>query len=129
MTQSISVDVGGFISPTAATSRGLNERWVLRQGLFVTPGVRVPHRNKSEIKWDLILRGGFGPVWLADSEARFDTQINPGLVGGADWMLRYKQWGLRFENRVWYMRPFSRAQQVEVVTILPQIGGSVQYEF
>jgi len=129
MTQSISVDVGGFLSPTAAADPGLEDHWVLRHGLFVTPGVRVPHRNKSEIKWDLILRAGFGPVWLADAEARFDTQINPGLVAGADLMLRYKKWGFRVENRIWKMSPFSRFEQVEVATIRPQIGGSAQYEF
>jgi len=129
MTQSISVDVGGFLSPTAAEDPGPEDHWVLRHGLFVTPGIRVPHRNKSEIKWDLILRAGFGPVWVADAEARFDTQINPGLVGGADLMLRLKQWGLRIENRFWHMKPFSRYQSVEVATIRPQIGVSAQYEF
>ena len=129
MTQSISVDVGGFMSPTEAVDPGLEDHWVLRHGLFVTPGIRVPHRNKSEIKWDLILRGGFGPVWLADAEARFDTQINPGLVGGADLMLRYKQWGFRIDNRVWHMKPFSRYRQVESATLRPQIGATAQYEF
>lgn len=129
MTQSISVDVGGFLSPTEAMDPGLEDHWVLRHGLFVTPGIRVPHRNKSEIKWDLILRAGFGPVWLADAEARFDTQINPGLVGGADLMLRYKQWGFRMENRLWHMKPFSRYRQVEMATLRPQIGASALYEF
>ncbi|MBC8454702.1 MAG: hypothetical protein H8D71_00665 [Deltaproteobacteria bacterium] len=129
MTQSISVDVGGVLSPTDAADPELEDHWVLRHGLFVTPGIRVPHRNKSEIKWDLILRAGFGPVWVADAEVRFDTQINPGLVGGADLMLRFKKWGLRIENRVWHMKPFSRYQQVEVATLRPQIGASAQYEF
>ncbi len=129
MTQSISMDVGGFLSPLEPSDPERDDHWVLRHGLFVTPGVRIPHRNRPALKWDIIIKGGFGPVWVADAESRYDLQINPALVTGADLMLRYGQWGIRVENRLWYMKPFSKFQQIEILTIRPQIGGAIQYEF
>jgi hypothetical protein len=129
LTQSILVDVGGFYSPNAAKSSENQGPWVLRHGLYVTPGFRIPHRNKSEIKTDVIIRAGFGPVWVASSEFRFDEQINPGLHGGADLMFRYKEWGLRFEGRMWYVKPFNIAKKMEEPTMIPQMGSSVLYQF
>jgi hypothetical protein len=129
LTQSISVDVGGFFAPTAATDAGGSDPWVLRHGLYVEPGVRIPHRNKSEFKWDLIVRAGFGPVWVADGASRFEQQISPGLNGGGDLMFRYQDWGLRFEGRMWYLKPFSKYDQMEMVTVVPQVGASMLYQF
>ncbi len=134
MTINMSIDVGGFVSPFDASHPGIDEEprgraWVLRHGLYVTPGLRIPHRNRPELKWDIIVKGGFGPVWVADPDSRYDLQINPALVGGFDFMLRYKEWGVRLENRAWYMKPFSRFERVDILTLRPQIGLAVQYEF
>ena len=129
LTQSISVDVGGFFAPGAPKAPSGSGPWVLRHGLVVDPGIRIPHRNKSELKWDLIVRAGFGPVWVADADSRFDLQINPALNAGADLMFRYHNIGLRFEGRMWYMKPFSKYDQMEMATVRPQIGASVLYQF
>jgi hypothetical protein len=129
MTQSISMDVGAFISPATPEPPGDGESWILRHGLYVTPGLRVPHRNPGKLLWDVIVRGGFGPVWVADAESAYSVQINPALVGGADFMLRYKEFGFRLESRAWYFRPFSKFERVEVTALRPQIGASVLYEF
>lgn len=136
MTVNMSMDVGGFISftePTAPHHKegilGVDNPWVLRHGLFVLPGLRIPHRNRAALKWDAIVKGGFGPVWLADSESRYELQINPALVSGVDLMLRYGVWGIRMENRVWYMKPFSKYHKTEIPTVRPQIGLALQREF
>jgi len=129
LTQSIFVDVGAFVAPGAATDPGGDNPWVLRHGIYVDPGIRIPHRNKSEIKWDVLLRAGFGPVWVADASARFDGQFNPALNWGADFMLRYKTIGLRVEGRVWHLKPFSKFEKVETYTMRPQIGASILYQF
>jgi hypothetical protein len=129
MTLSISMDVGGFVSVVEPIEPSTEDSWVLRHGLFVLPGVRVPHRNKSDLKWDVVIKAGFGPVWVADAKSRFDVQINPALVTGADLMFRLGNLGVRMENRVWYMKPFSRFENVEIATTRLQIGGAVQYEF
>ena len=136
MTVNMSMDVGGFLSPGdphqpsfALGGNGKESPWVLRHGLYVTPGIRIPHRNRPELKWDLIVKGGFGPVWMANADSRFDLKINPALVGGFDFMLRLKEWGVRVTNRWWYTKPFSREEQVEIPTVRPQLGASIHYEF
>ena len=136
MTVNMSMDVGGFVSPGDPQrpnfgfgSADDDSPWVLRHGLYVTPGIRIPHRNRPALKWDVIVKGGFGPVWMANADSRFDLQINPALVGGFDFMLRIKEWGVRVTNRWWYTKPFSREEQVEIPTVRPQLGASIQYEF
>jgi len=126
MSQSLFVNIGSFISPMESTG---DHAWVLRHGIFVDPGIRIPHRNKSEFKWDIILRGGFGPVWIADGDADKGLQISPALNGGADLMFRYKEWGLRFEGRMWHTKPLSEYEQSAVTVTMPQIGTSLLYQF
>lgn len=129
MTQAISIDVGAFLSPGDPGEVAEDDPYVLRHGLFVDPGVRIPHRNKGKFLWDVILRGGFGPTWLADQQSDYKVQIGPSLNGGADLMFRYGDFGLRFEGRAWYAKPFSEHKQAEVMTIRPQIGSSLLYTF
>jgi hypothetical protein len=129
MTQSLSMDVGSFVSPGAPTEPANGEPWILRHGLYVTPGIRIPHRNPGKLIWDVIVRGGFGPVWVADAASDYSVQINPALQGGADFMLRYEQFGFRVEGRAWYFKPFSKYERMEVTSVQPQISASFMYEF
>ena len=129
MTQAISIGVGGFLSPGDPGVVPDSDPYVLRHGLYVDPGIRVPHRNKGKLLWDIIVRGGFGPVWVADQQSNYKVQITPALNGGGDFMLRYENFGFRVEGRMWYSKPFSEYDQQEVVTIRPQVGASVLYTF
>jgi len=129
MTQAISINVGAFLSPGEPGVVPEEDPYVLRHGLYVDPGIRIPHRNQGKLLWDVIVRGGFGPTWLADQQSSYKIQIGPSLNGGADLMFRYGEFGLRFEGRVWYAKPFSEHDQTEVVTIRPQVGSSIIYTF
>jgi len=129
MTQSISIDVGAFLSPGDPGEVSEEDPYVLRHGLFVDPGIRIPHRNKGDFLWDIIVRGGFGPVWVADQTSDYKVQITPSLNGGADLLFRYGDFGLRIEGRVWYAKPFSEYDQQEVITMRPQVGASLLYTF
>ncbi len=129
MTQAISIDVGAFLSPGEPGRVSEEDPFVMRHGLYVDPGIRIPHRNKGKLLWDVILRGGFGPTWLADQQSDFKVQVGPSLNGGADLMFRYGAFGVRLEGRMWYAKPFSEHDRTEVVTIRPQIGSSVLYTF
>ncbi len=129
MTQAISIDVGAFLSPGEPGVVSESDPYVLRHGLYVDPGIRVPHRNKGKLFWDIYVRGGFGPVWVADQMSNYKLQITPALNGGADFMLRYENFGFRVEGRAWYCKPFSEFEQQELVTVRPQIGASVLYTF
>ncbi len=129
MTQVLFIDVGSFLSVGEPGKVSENDPYVLRQGLYVDPGFRIPHRNKGDLYWDIIVRGGFGPVWLADQQSNYELRISPSLNGGADFMLRYGSVGFRLEGRAWYAKPFNEYEQQEVVTIRPQVGGSLLYTF
>lgn len=129
MSSSIFVDVGAFISPMDATKPGDDNVWVLRHGIYVDPGIRIPHRNKGDFKWDIILRGGFAPIWMANTSTNNKQQIMPALNGGADLMFRYKDWGLRMGYRAWYSKPIDAYEKASVQTVRPQIATSLLYEF
>ena len=129
MTQVLFIDVGTFLSLGEPGKVSESDPYVLRQGLFVDPGFRIPHRNKGDLYWDIIVRGGFGPVWLADQQSNYEVRITPSFDGGSDFMLRYGNVGFRVEGRIWYAKPFSEYEQQEVVTIRPQVGGSLLYTF
>ena len=129
MTQVIFIDVGSFVSVGKAGTVSENDPYILRQGLYVDPGFRIPHRNKGDLYWDIIMRGGFGPVWLADQKSDNEVRIMPAFNGGADFMLRYGDVGFRIEGRAWYATPYSEYEQQEVVTIRPQVGASLLYTF
>ena len=129
MTQALSIDVGAFLSPGTPGLVSNDDPYVLRHGLYVDPGIRIPHRNQGKLYWDIIVRGGFGPVWLSDQLSDRKHQIMPALNGGGDFMVRYENIGFRIEGRAWYCKPFSEFEQQEVVTIRPQVGASVLYTF
>ena len=55
MTQAISIDVGGFLSPGEPGQVSEEDPYVLRHGLYVDPGIRIPHRNKGKLFWDIFV--------------------------------------------------------------------------
>ena len=133
MTQLISIDVGSFMSPTApvATSEDPegSEAWVLRHGLYVDPGFRIPHRHEGDLHWDVFVRAGFGPVWVADAESDFSIETNPSLNTGLDFMLSSGSWGMRMTGRAYYFKPYSKYQKIEVSVLRPQVGLQVYHQF
>ena len=129
MSSSLFVDIGAFISPLGVKRPDSDNPWVLQQGIYVDPGIRIPHRNPGEFKWDIIVRGGFGPVWMADGNGQNRSQVVPALNGGTDLLFRYKDWGLRMEARMWYTKTTSAYEKTTVSMTRPQIGTSILYEF
>ena len=44
-------------------------------------------------------------------------------------MLRHGNYGVRIEGRMWYGKPYNEYEQQEVVTLRPQVIGSLMYTF
>ena len=63
------MDVGGFISPiplpddVAPDSEEGKDFIFLRHGVYVAPGLRIPHRQPSALQWDIIGRPGFAAIF------------------------------------------------------------------
>ncbi|HIA02750.1 MAG TPA: hypothetical protein EYN66_12720 [Myxococcales bacterium] len=135
LTQLIYVDVTGFMSVsdpvaefTVPDEKGQNT-WMLRHGLICMPGVRIPHKQPETWSWDVLTRGGFGAVWLADSSVAFDVEANPALLAGGDLVLRKSAVGFRLTARAVYSRPYSKFRRAESAVVRPQYGSEVFYQF
>lgn len=138
LTRLISVDAGGYISPLAdkgdlptSDPKESPEDWFsLRHSLYVTPGLRLPHRYKGKLTWDLYGRVGFGVVWANDAAASDGViLINPAFIAGGDFMVRREAVGLRFSGKINHFRAFSTSYKDEVSLNRPQFGAEVVYQW
>lgn len=128
------VDVGGFFSggePTNTTFDATTEpsTWFeLRHGVYVTPGLRIPHRYKDAgVNWDLIGRAGMGAIWAHDpSQATSDggpVHISaPSAVLGADALIRWDRIGIRVGGKAFGWRSYQPTVRETVGVIRPQFA-------
>lgn len=137
LTRLIYVDVAGFVSPFGvpdlspdSTPRQDPAAWfALRHGLYVTPGIRLPHRSQGKWSWDVVGRVGFGVVWSSDTADENNLYTDPALVAGGEFLIRHEQVGLRASARGFFFRPFSRAVAEEISLIRPQMSLEVFYQW
>lgn len=144
MTRILSMDLGGFVSPMALpedleveTGAAGADTILLRHGIYVTPGLRLPHRASSGLNWDLAARIGLGGAWTADvhpnnnfaGNSRYLTTMNPALVGGLDFLLRKDAVGLRLSGKGFGFVTFSQSEKDDVAMIRPQWAAEVVYQW
>jgi len=135
MTNLIYMDVGAFMSTSDPVSNeevpdqdGANT-WLLRHGLYLAPGLRLPHKQPESIQWDLFARGGFSGVWAADAASDYDQVSNLGLFGGGELLIKRNSVGLRLSGKAFYFKPYSKYRRVETTVIRPQFGAEMLYQF
>ncbi len=135
LTRVIYVDVGGFVStmpPVEGTLDPINnpEDWInLRHSLYLTPGLRLPHRSSAGFTWDLTARVGAGSVWSTDHSVVETVQSDVGLISGGDFIIRYEQFGMRMSGKALYFRPFSLVVRDELSLIRPQFALEALYQW
>jgi hypothetical protein len=119
LTRVLAIDFGGFASPTplpeglGTDADGeeveLPDSAHLRHGLYVTPGLRIPHAQPRTWAWEVFVRGGAGVAWVADvSPDSAPTEglrysVTPDIAGvaGADALVRFGRFGVRATGRAW----------------------------
>lgn len=116
LTRLINIDVGGFGSPVAIPETEVQDQdnptdyFHLRHGVYVAPGIRIPHAQPKALAWDIFFRGGAGVVWSANLEpganvldAGLAYPVDPAPAGfaGADLTLRGAKLGVRLSGRAW----------------------------
>jgi hypothetical protein len=142
LTRFVYLDAGLFLSldePTAQAEvdplvddpKGFFE---LRHGVYVAPGIRVPHRFGEGFNWDLIGRGGFCVAWAADAsqpldEGGYRNISEPGLLLGADLLLQYKKAGLRLAGKAIGFHTYSATARKETNVVRPQFAVEGVWQF
>lgn len=128
------VDIGGFFSGTEVAQETVDlgsdpKSWFeLRHGIYVTPGLRVPHRYQDEgFNWDIIGRAGMGAIWAHDpSQTTEDGRMvhisEPAMVAGADALLRWNKIGLRFSGKAFGWRSYQPVADDTVGVVRPQFA-------
>jgi len=135
MTNIIYMDVGSFMSTGEAKAESTvpdetgENTWLLRHGLYLAPGLRIPHKQPEKIQWDIFVRGGFSGVWAADAASRYDQVSNMGLFTGGEFMLKSGNIGMRLSGKVFYFKPYSKYLRAEVTLLRPQYGAEAVYQF
>ena len=112
LTRLIAIDFGAFTSPIALAD-GLGEdaelptSAYLRHGIYVTPGIRIPHPQPRAWAWEVFLRAGAGVAWTADvasnSQAgdRYFMETDMAGIAGADALARFGRFGVRAAGKAW----------------------------
>lgn len=130
------VDAGGFFTTTDDTGRtppdsveSASDYFELRHGLYVAPGLRVPHRYGDGLNWDLTGRLGFGAVWSTDASADYALHADPALLGGGDLLLRYEQVGLRVGAKAFAYDAFATGPRQQTGVLRGQyfVEGVIQW--
>lgn len=143
LTRIVSVDVGGFISPVplpddiAPDSDAGKDFIFLRHGVYVAPGLRVPHRQGSGLQWDVVGRPGFAAIFTNDvhpdnqttPNERFQTVASPSIFGAGELLLRKDAVGVRLSGRAYLFRQFSGHENADIVLVRPQYTAELVYQW
>lgn len=141
LTRLIHVDAGVFVSADEPVRVQVDPQeddpktfYSLRHGVYVAPGLRVPHRYGDGFNWDFIGRGGFGVVWAADSSQEAPTGgvltvSEASLLGGADLLLRYDKIGVRFSGKAFIFNTYAPEARAQALVVRPQAGVELMYQF
>jgi len=140
LTRLLFVDAGGFGSFGAMEPSLLPEEHssadalLLRHGILLAPGLRIPHVQPKAFSFDVLLRGGMAALWLAD----LDRDTSQGLsiyanevagFGGLDLCLQRGMAGLRLSWRQFVYAPYLDDISDAVPTTVPlfSLEGQVQF--
>lgn len=143
LTRLVFIDMGAFASPMpfpddikAEGDDPATDTVFLRHGIYVAPGVRIPHREKDGLQWDVIGRGGFGGVWSTDInpesatlDGSYEIEADPALLAGLDLQLRKDHVGLRVAGKEFFYKVFSGPERADVALAKPQFTGEILYQW
>ena len=124
LTHVIYLNIGGFRSLSDLEFEGeeLKDQLKLRHGIWAAPGIRFPHRyNKgvNAINLDLVARAGFGCFFIAVADKPDAFNMEPGAVFGADFILSFRNVGLRLSGKGVYQKAYASTVDQALVLISP----------
>ena len=142
MTRLVYIDMGGFFTPVPlAEDLGLPADPVpgdlvrLRHALYVTPGIRIPHKVSDGLIWDVIFRGGLAVAWATNLDpddtvdGHYASEVQPSAVGGVDFLLRKGQYGVRASGKALSIRTLEYDNAQVNYFVRPQGAVEFFYQF
>jgi hypothetical protein len=134
------VDAGGFGSlgtpdPDALDPDTLPEDALrLRHGIYIAPGIRVPHVQPQAFGFDVLPRVGMAAVWLADLDSDrvegrnpFSTEVAGFL--GVDLSVQKGAVGVRASYRHVFCSPYVQDRKEDMPINTPLFTLEGQYQF
>jgi hypothetical protein len=137
----IYLDIGGFMNPFSPFVEeldldSLRAPHLARHGMYILPGLRIPHRQPKAFSWDVTFRSGFGILWTS----YVGTKTNPSYgsqpldadvmtVGGLDFGIRKGAIGLRAAGRVLLAWPHDYGERNDPFFYAPQLSLEGLYQF
>jgi hypothetical protein len=137
----IYLDIGGFLNPFSPFGEDLDLEnlrapHLARHGMYILPGLRIPHRQPKAFSWDVTFRSGFGILWTS----YVGTKTNPSYgnqpldadvmtVGGLDFGIRRGAIGLRATGRVLFAWPHDYGEREDPFFYAPQLSLEALYQF
>ena len=139
LTRIIALDFGGFTSPipisdeyewNGAEDAPTPQYRQLRHGIFVTPGLRLPHAQPKTWAWDVFARAGGGVIWTAnlspdaphDADTRYGIRPDPAGLVGADALVRFGRVGVRASGKFWMFDVLQTSPAENFFVVRPQWG-------
>lgn len=143
LTRVVAVDFGGFVSPVplgvddAMPDAPWDQTSSLRHGVYVTPGVRIPHGQPANWAWEAFVRAGGGVIWTANLDPDVPVlgggsfAVEPDLGGavGADALVRAKNFGVRASGRAWVYEVLQTVPQQSWIVVRPQFTLEALYQW
>ena len=139
------VDAGAVVTPAIiptdfeVESEDDADYFFMRHSIYITPGIRVPHRQPQAFSWDLTFRGGVGVVWTADvhddnvvvyhERAPYNVELDPALIAGADLLVKRGWIGVRGSAKVYGTQIIYASSFDELLIWSPQFGIEGVYQF
>jgi hypothetical protein len=136
LTRLIALDVGAFASPIPIAEDFVvgdstaPELFHLRHGVYLTPGLRIPHPQPKRWAWDVFVRAGGGVIWAAnlspsvppESGMNYSIRPDPAGVAGADALVRFGTFGFRVFGKAWMFDVVQTSPVQTFFVVRPQWG-------
>jgi hypothetical protein len=126
LTRVVAIDMGAFASPMAETKDppGVDDTLPgsaqLLHGVYLAPGLRLPHGQPKSWAWEVFARGGGGVAWTVDTNPELrsavgEAPVRAAMAGcvGADALVRAGRYGARVAGKAWV---FEATQTVPLTT-------------
>lgn len=143
LTRLLNIDLGGFGTLMETPAEAQIERdppssyFRLRHGVYVAPGIRIPHSQPKTWAWDLFVRGGAGVVFSQniqpgvedlDGEGYLLEPAPAGFAGG-DLTVRGEKVGVRIGGKAWMYAGQQKYPADEIFVVAGQFAVEGVYQF